>query len=69
MPTERLLRELDHRLHALLADPALTKHDSICLAVPLQANLPAIDNCSDGLYWNRPSQQHERMGSGGPRQK
>jgi len=67
MPTERLLRELDHRLHALLADPALMKHDgilSICLAVPLQANLPAIDNCSDCLYWNRPSQQHERMGSG-----
>ncbi len=67
MPFELLLRELDQRLHNLLADPALTAGDgllSICLAIPLQLSTDAVDNCSDCLYWSQPSQQHHRLGAG-----
>ncbi len=64
---EQLLRELDQRLHSLLTDPTYTNGAgilSICLAIPPQPRIPSIDNCSDCLYWNRPSQQHYRIGSG-----
>ncbi|HHH44966.1 MAG TPA: isochorismate synthase [Gammaproteobacteria bacterium] len=67
MPFEPLLRELDQRLHSLLANPALTAGDgllSICLAVPLPLSTDAVDNCSDCLYWSQPSQQHHRLGAG-----
>jgi isochorismate synthase len=67
MPIDILLRELNRRLHALLADPPLTRTGgilSLCLAIPPQTRIPAIDNCSDCLYWSRPSLQHQRVGAG-----
>jgi menaquinone-specific isochorismate synthase len=67
MPIAPLLHELNRRLHALLADPALSTTGgilSLCLEIPHQPCIPAIDNCSDCLYWSRPSQQHQRVGAG-----
>ncbi|MCG6864183.1 MAG: isochorismate synthase [Thiogranum sp.] len=67
MPIDTLLRELNRRLHALLADPPLTRTGGIltlCLAIPPQTRIPAIGNCSDCLYWSRPSLQHQRVGAG-----